>query len=325
MSLQEKVVASLFDQSEDIADSITHSQPLMRALEESDRIIYHQGAEKYRKPVMYNQTASGGFYTGLGNFNILQKQDFTAFEFEIRQAYEPYVVSGREVRANKGSKHRLLDLLKTKAEVTKGNLKNTLHTSIMGDGTSYGGIGFDGIQLAVAASPSSGTYGGITRSGNTYTQNVVHTVSGGLTASNVQAELTAAMIKVARDSRFPNIAIAGATAWKHLHSSLTAIQRINDEGDKGQAGMRYLVYDGIKYYFDGGFGNNSGTASFGANHVRILNTEYVSLDVETSTWCKPLDGADQRPVDQDGVFVVMIAEGNLCVSAPQLQVLVKEA
>lgn len=323
--LQERVVASLYDQSNEIADEVTHSHPLLSILDRKKLIIKHNGGESYRKPVMYNQTASGGFYSGLGNFNINVKQDFSTFNFAIRQAYEPFAVDGRSVRANKGSKYRLLDLLETKKKVTTGNLKNTLHTSLMGDGTSFGGIGFDGVQLMVSASPTSGNYGEITRSGNTFAQNVVHTVSGGLATANVQAEITAARIKVARGFEWCDVGLAGATAYKALHSSLTAIQRVVNEDNKGKAGFNSLFYDGIEFFFDGGFGNTSGTASFGANHIRLLNTNYISLDVEESTWIKPLDGAAERPVDQDGVFVVMIAEGNLCCNAPAFQVLIKEA
>ncbi len=324
-ALAEKIVASLFDQSDEIADEITHSHPLLNLLDKKGRIIKHKGGESYRKPVMYNQNRAGGFYSGLGNFNLEVKQDFTAFQFEIRQAYEPFVVTGRDVRANAGSKYRLLDLLKTKNMVTKANLKNTIHASLMSDGTGFGGIGFDGIQLAVSASPSSGTYGNITRSSATYAQNDVTTVSGGLSAANVQSTLTSAILKISRNYQTPDCALAGATAWKHLHDSMTAIQRITNEADKGKAGFKSLLYDGVEFWYDGAFGNTSGTSSYGANHVRIFNSEYISFDVEESTYMKPLNSNADSPVDQDGVFVVVICEGNLCVSAPQLQSLVKEA
>lgn len=324
-TLQERVVASLFDQSKEISDEITHSHPLLNALEKKKRFIKHNGGEKYRKPVMHNQTALGGFYSGLGQFNFNLKEDYTALEFDIRSVYEPFVMSGRDVRANRGSALRLLDALKIKRDVTQANLTNTIHTSVMSDGLGFGGIGFDGIQAMVSASPSSRTYGGKSGATASYVNNPVHTVSGGLSSTNIQAEITAARIKVARGYDWCDIGIAGATAYKALHSSLTAIQQIVNEDDKGSGGFKSLCYDGIDFYFDGGFGNTSGTSSFGANHIRLLNSKHISMDIEKDFWITPLDGAADRPTDNDGIFVVMIAEGNLCCNAPMFNALIKEA
>lgn len=319
VTLTEATVASLFDQSKETADEITRHHPLLTLLEKKGRIMKHDGGESYRKPLMYNQNAIGGFYTGLGNFNIEQSTDYTALQFEIRQCYEPFVLSGRRVRANKGAKHRLLDEIKTKSTVTKARLKNTIHESLMGDGTGFGGIGFDGLQKAVSTTPATGSYGGIVRSANTGVQNLTNTVVS-ITAANVQSECTETILQITRNGAFPDCALAGRDFYTLLHDSMTAIQRISNEAETGKAGFRSLYYDGVQFFFDNGW--NGATANFPSTSCFILNTEYISFDVERSTYCKPLEPSGTRPVDQDGVFVVMVAEGNLCVSAPALQALI---
>ena len=313
-TLEEAVVATLFDQSEEIADEILHHNPLLAALNEQGLIRRFSGGYEIRKPVMYNDTAVGGFYSGFGSFNLDSIDDFTAFQFPIKQVYEPVAISGRDRRANRDSE-MLLDLAETKMKAAVARLKNTVDTSLRGDGTGSGGLEFDGIKKAVASSPTSGTYGKITRSGNTWAQNLAST-GNTFTAANIQEILTDLISQVTRGNESPDLGLMDRTAWKFLHSSLTAIQRINLPSKKPMAGFRSLSYDGVDFVFDGGF--NSSVLE--TNSVRLLNTKYWTFDMVRGSDFKPLAPEMARPVDQDANFTVIIVEGNLCCSAPALQV-----
>jgi hypothetical protein len=105
------------------------------------------------------------------------------------------------------------------------------------------------------------------------------------------------------------------TAWKYLHSSLTAIQRIQLPAKKAVAGFRVLNYDGCDFVFDGGFGGQV----LETNSCRLLNTKYWTFDMVRGADFKPLAPTMDRPVDQDAFFTVILVEGNLCCSAPALQ------
>lgn len=312
-TLEEAVVATLFNQSESIADQITHHNPLLSRLKSKGKIRKFSGGYEIRKPVMYNDTAVGGFYSGFEAFDLDASDDFTAFQFAIRQVYEPVAISGRDRRANR-DEEQLLDLVETKIEAAIARLKNTVSTSLRGDGTGSGGREFDGIQKMVSTSPSSGTYGSIDRSANTWARNVAVSVSGGFSASNIQAELTDGISRVTRDSDMPDLGLLDRSTWKLLHQSLTAIQRITGSGDKGIAGFRSLQYDGVDFVFDGGFGSAVLPAS-----ARLLNTDYITFDLVRGADFKPLEPKMDRPVDQDAFFTVILCEGNLCCSAPALQ------
>lgn len=314
-NLEEAVVTTLWNQSDQNADLILKHNPLTAVLKENGRIKRFSGGRELRKPAMYQQTAQGGFYSGFQVFDLDSSVDQDAFQFAIRQVYEPMGISGFEKRSNQGDE-QLIDLVDMKMEAAIARLKNTCDASFRGDGTAFGGIEFDGIQLAVAASPSTGTYGGINRatSTNTWARNETYS-SGGLTAANIQGHLTAALMEIQRGSDGPDIAFDGPTAWQLLHSSMTAIQRINDSSSKGKAGFRYLVYDGVEHYFDGGYGGSV----VGASTIRLLNSKYWSLDLRRDADFKPLNPKMDRPTDQDAFFTVIIVEGNLCCSAPPLQ------
>jgi len=314
-NLEEAIVATLFDQSDSIADEILHHNPLLASLDEQGLIRKFSGGYELRKPVMYNDSAVGGFYSGFSSFNLDSIDDATAFRFAIKQVYEPVAMSGRDRRANR-DEAMLLDLAEMKMKAAIARLKNTVSTSLRGDGTGSGGLEFDGIKKAVSTSPSSGTYGTIDRSTNTFARNLAVNVT--LTAANVQEQITDAISQITRGDEQPDLGLMDRTAWKFLHSSLTAIQRIQLPVKKAVAGFRVLQYDGCDFVFDGGYGSTV----LETNSCRLLNTKYWSFDVVRGADFKPLAPEMARPVDQDAFFTVIIVEGNLCCAAPALQAVI---
>jgi hypothetical protein len=314
-NLEEAIVATLFDQSDNIADEVLHHNPLLASLDEQGLVRRFSGGYELRKPIMYNDAAVGSFYSGFSAFNLDAIDDLTAFRFAIKQCYEPVAISGRERRANT-AEAQLLDLVESKINAAKARLKNTVSTSLRGDGTGSGGLEFDGVKKAVSTSPSSGTYGGIDRASNTFARNLAVNVT--LSASNVQETVTDTMTQICRGDEQPDLALCDRTAWKFLHSSLTAIQRIQLPQKKVSAGFRVLSYDGADFVFDGGYGS----AVLETNSCRLLNTKYWTMDLVRGADFKPLAPEMARPVDQDAFFTVIIVEGNLCCSAPALQAVI---
>ena len=311
-NLEEAIVATLFDQSDAIADEILHHNVLMKALDEQGLIRKFSGGYELRKPVMYNDSAQGGFYSGFSSFNLDAIDDSTAFRFAIKQCYEPVAISGRDRRANR-DQAQLLDLAEMKMKAAISRLKNTVSTSLRGDGTGSAGLEFDGIKKAVSTSPSSGTYGQIDRTSNSFARNLAVNVT--LSASNVQEQITDVITQLTRGSEQPDLGLMDRTAWKYLHSSLTAIQRIQLPTNKATAGLRAMSYDGCDFVFDGGYQSSV----LETNSCRLLNTKYWTFDMVRGADFKPLAPEMARPIDQDAFFTVIIVEGNLCCSAPALQ------
>lgn len=314
-NLEEAIVTTLFDQSDDIADQVLHHNPLLASLDEQGLIRKFSGGYELRKPIMYNDAAVGGFYAGFDSFDLSAIDDATAFRFAIKQVYEPVAISGRDRRANR-DEAMLLDLAEMKMKAAIARLKNTVSTSIRGDGTGSGGLEFDGIKKAVSTSPGSGTYGTIDRGTNTWARNLAVNVT--LSASNVQEQVSDVISQIVRGDEQPDLGLMDRTAWKFLHSSLTAIQRIQLPAKKAVAGFRVLNYDGCDFVFDGGFGS----AVLETNSCRLLNTKYWSFDMVRGADFKPLAPEMARPVDQDAFFTVIIVEGNLCCAAPALQAVI---
>jgi len=314
-NLEEAIVSTLFDQSDAIADEVLHHNPLLASLDDQGLIRKFSGGYELRKPIMYNDAAVGGFYSGFDAFDLSAIDDATAFRFAIKQVYEPVAISGRDRRANR-DEAQLLDLAEMKMKAAISRLKNTVSTSLRGDGTGSGGLEFDGIKKAVSTSPSSGTYGTIDRGTNLWARNIAQNTT--LSASNVQETITDVISQITRGDEQPDLGLMDRTAWKYLHSSLTAIQRIQLPTKKAVAGFRVLQYDGCDFVFDGGYGS----AVLETNSCRLLNTKYWTFDMVRGADFKPLAPEMARPVDQDAFFTVIIVEGNLCCSAPALQAVI---
>lgn len=314
-NLEEAVVATLFDQSDQIADEILRNNAVLATLQDQGLVRRFSGGYELRKPIMYNDAAVGGFYSGYSAFNLDSIDDFTAFKFVIKQCYEPVSISGFDRRSNR-DEAMLLDLVETKIKSATARLRNTVNTSLSGDGTGSGGLEFDGMKKAISTSPSSGTYGGIDRVANSFARNLAVNVT--LTASNVQEQVTDAISRITRGADAPDLGIMERTAWKFLHSSLTAIQRIQLPSAAPKAGFRKLSYDGVDFVFDGGYGGSN----LETNSCRLLNTKYWTFDLRRGADFKPLQNEMARPVDQDAFFTVIIVEGNLCCSAPALQAVI---
>lgn len=314
-NLEEAVTTTLFDQSDAISDEITQHHPVLSALDEEGNIRKISGGYEIRKAIMYNDDVQGGFFSGYQSFNLNAIDDFTAFRFAIKQCYEPVAISGRERRANR-DEEQLIDLVDGKIKAAISRLKNTVSASLRGDGTGFGGLEFDGLKKAVSTSPSSGTYGQIDRSVNSWARNLA--INTTMSVANIQETITDAISQVTRGEEMPNLGVMDRTAWKFLHSSLTAIQRIQAPTKKAKGGFRLLNYDGVDFVFDGGFGSSV----LESNSCRLLNTKYWTMEQVRGADFKPLENQMARPVDQDAYFTVILLEGNLCCSAPALQAVI---
>lgn len=323
LSITQTIVSTLFQQSDEIADIVTNNNALLRVLRERKKILKQGGGYELRRPVMYNATANGGFFSGYETLDLTVADDATAFVFAIKQVYEPVGISGREKRANR-DKEQLIDLIALKIEAATGRLENTVNTSLNGDGTAFAGREFDGLKKGVSTTPSTGTYGGISRVDYTWARNVALSVSGGLTTSNVKENITDANVRITRGMDSADLGICDSTAWRRLHDSLTAIQRINDTTNKALSGFKSKVlnYDGIDFVADGGYGGSAETGT-----IRLLNTKYWDFTLIRDADFKPVHGRNDMPmpIDQDAHFTFILAEGNLCCSNPALQAVIYPA
>ena len=182
---------------------------------------------------------------------------FTAAEYPIRQAAVAVSISGLEELQNSGEE-AIIDLLESRIMNAEDTFMNGLSQGVYGDGTVTNSVG--GLQLLVAATPTSGTVGGIDRSQWTFWQNQTWSAgtNGGtvLSSATILQQMDSLWVSLIRGRDFPDLIIADNVTYKYYLNALQAIQRIQTENaapDMAEAGFQSLKYLNADVVLDGGF------------------------------------------------------------------------
>jgi len=162
MNISDIVATTIQNRSRRIADNVTKNNALLTRLNNAGGIREITGGNVIFEEISYQENSNFGFYSGFDLLPVAAQSVISAAEFQLKQAAVPVTVSGLEYLQNAG-RERMIDLLEARLNVAEATMANNLAISIYGDGTSDGGKSVTGLNAAVPADPSSGTYGGIDR------------------------------------------------------------------------------------------------------------------------------------------------------------------
>jgi hypothetical protein len=208
---------------------------------------------------------------------------------------------------------------------------NGLSQGIYGDGTVTNSVG--GLQLLVAATPTSGTVGGIDRSQWSFWQNQSWSAgtNGGavLSSSTILQQMDSLWVTLIRGRDYPDLIIADNVMYKYYLNALQAIQRIQTENaapDMAEAGFQSLKYLNADVVLDGGFQGfaadplppqlSSSTSAVGgapSTTMYMLNTKYLHWRPHSRRNMVPLD-PDRFSVNQDAMIRLIGWAGNMTLS-----------
>jgi len=263
---------------------------------------------------MYNDPSTNNVnsYSGYEVLNIAPDSPISAAQFKIAQYADSVTMSGLEMLQN-SSKEAIIDLLDGRMQVSEARLLNRISGDLFLDGTGNGGKNLDGLGAAVAASPTSGTYGGINRAVWTFWQNQITT---GATSANILAKMTEAAIKQIRGTDKADLIVAGNTMYQYYVGGLQAIQRIASE-ESGAAGFASLKFYGGGTSADVVLGGGYG-AQETATYMYLLNTNYIFMRPHKERNFVPI-GGERQAINQDAIVKLYGWAGNLTTSNSFLQ------
>jgi len=215
--------------------------------------------------------------------------------------------------------------------VCEAQMQNRIDYDIYQDGTGNSSKDLTGLGAAVPDTPTTGTYGGISRSSFSFWQSVAYSgvTNGGaaVSASNIQQYMTSLGIQLCRGSDKPDLYVADNTYYGLYVNSLQAIQRVNSDGS-GDAGAGFAS---LKFYGGGmasdvvlgggvnGAVNTAGTAGGATSaHMWALNTDYIFFRPHRDRNFVPI-GGERQSVNQDAIVKLMGWAGNLTTSNSSLQ------
>jgi hypothetical protein len=309
------IATTIQSRSGELADNLTQNNAILQRLQQKGNVRPFSGGNVILEEIMYEDstTNNANSYSGYEVLNIAPDSPISAAQFKIAQYADSVTMSGLEMLQN-SSKEAIIDLLDGRMQVSEARLLNRISGDLYGDGTGNGGKNLDGLGAAVAASPTSGTYGGINRATWSFWQNQV--TSGATSSSTILAAMTNAAIKQIRGTDKADLIVAGNTLYSYYVGALQAIQRIAAE-ESGAAGFASLKFYGGGTSADVVLGGGYG-AQETATYMYFLNTNYIFLRPHKERNFVPI-GGERQAINQDAIVKLYGWAGNLTTSNSFLQ------
>ena len=331
-SITDIIATTIQNRSGELADDVTNNNAILRRLNAKGNVRPFGGGNVILEEIMYvdSSTINANSYSGFEVINITPNSPISAAQFSITQYAAAITMSGLEMLQN-SSKEQIIDLLEGRQKVAEAQLKNRIDYDIYQDGSGNSSKNLVGLAAAVPDTPTSGTYGGISRSSFPFWQSVSYsgTTNGGaaVSSANIQAYMTALAIRLVRGSDKPDLWVGDNTYYQYYVNSMQAIQRVtSDGGGSAGAGFASLKFYGGGMAADvvlgGGVngdvdtsGNNGGATSA---HMWALNTDYIFFRPHRDRNFVPI-GGERQSVNQDAIVKLIGWAGNMTCSNSSLQ------
>lgn len=303
-----------------ITDQVYGSNALLYRLAAANRKSY-QGGTHFEVPFMYTKPTNGGAYDGAyDQVNVDPWETVKNGAFEIKYYEVPLTIDERTIdRMN--SDLAVANELTQKAETAKMHLADILGTDLSqaegtSDATASNQVKLTGLKAVVDDTTNTTTYGGLTRSTNTWLNAQLDASTATLTLSALRSLIS----DCTKGAHAPTIIRTRKEQYNRLWSLLVSNQRFM-VGESGfdealaAAGFRNLLFDNIPVIIDDKVldGPNSSNG-----RIEALNENVMELAVLGGGEFSMTDW--RHPVDQPSAMTSFCKwKGELICTAPQLQ------
>lgn len=333
-SITDIIATTIQNRSGVLADNYTNNNAFLRSVKAKGNVKTFSGGNVIMQEIAYvdSTTINANSYSGYEILNISPNSPISAAQFSIQQYAAAITMSGLEMLQN-SSKQAIIDLMEGRVQIAEGQLMNRLDYDGYQDGTGNSSKNLTGLAAAVPDAPTTGTYGGISRSSFAFWQSVKYSgvTDGGaaVSAANIQPYMTALAIRLVRGNNKPNLWIADNTYYQYYVNSLQAIQRINSDNGSGGAGAGFGP--SLKFYgggmsadvvlgggVSGAISGTQSTSGATSAHMWALNTDYFFLRPHSERNFVPI-GGERQAVNQDAIVKLIGWAGNITCSNSSLQ------
>jgi hypothetical protein len=292
-----------------ITDNVYNSNVLFYRWYHANKFS-QQGGTQIEAPLMYKPMAAGGAYQGYQLLNVTPTDSIQNAAWDWKQYYSPVTVDGLTLlRAD--SPLAIADYIATQLKQAEMDLSDQLGAGLWSDGTNS--IAIDGVLETVDNGTVAATYGGITRSGNTFWQSQEDTTTTTLTLNSLQSLFGSAQ----SGGRAPTIIFSTQANYnRYWNLNLSPQQFPVQPGGKdmqlAQAGFENLLFNGVPWLVDSHI-PTTGTEG----NIFLLNEDYFEMVVSTRGDFRLQDF--QTPVNQDAMTALLLWAGNLICTNVQRQ------
>jgi hypothetical protein len=293
----------------EIADNVYSSNPLFFRLNRSNRKVI-QGGYQIELPLMYTTMASYGFYQGYDLLPVDPSDTVQNCVFLWKQADAIVSVDGLTLLKT-DSPEAIANLVSLQFQQAEMQLADLLGTGLYADGVTNT-KSLDGLVGAIDDGTYNGSYGGITRSSNTWWKSTIDSSTSMTSLSAFQTMWG----NVTVGARHPTIIIGAQANYNYFYNLNTSIQRFpsapgGQDEQLMQGGFTNLLFNAVPFVVDSHVPGNS------TGRVFFLNEDYCFLYVSPRANFTMEDF--QVPVNQDAMIAKLLWAGNLAFNNVQRQ------
>lgn len=309
-NISDIATSTLEARSGKVQDNVSNNNAiLLRLSDKAEKPV--DGGRLIYEELAFAENDNGQWYSGYDTLSVAAQDVISAAEFAWKQYAVAVTISGLEELQNSGEA-ALFNLLAKRIQVAENSMKNDICSSLYSDGTGSGGKELTGLGAAVPTDPTTGTYGGISRSSYAFWRPQKHDPAVTPTASTILAEMNTLWANLVRGTDHPDLIMSGNTIFNLFLGALQPNQRFTDP-KLAQAGFTTVKYMNSDVVLDGGQGGNCPTS-----HMYFLNTKYLHWRPHSRRNMVPI-GKKRQAVNQDATVEVLGFAGNLTCSGAKFQ------
>lgn len=300
----EMVTTTLRSHPTEVADNVSKHNALWRRLSTGGRIKKLGGGYEIVRPLEYAENSTFQRYSGYDALNIGASDVLSAAKYDWVQAAVHVTASGRELRMNSG-KEQLIDLAASRTRNAQKTAANNMSLDIYSSGAlanQMGGLG------AIITSAGTGTVGGIDSSTYTWWANQFTEISGTNTYAGIKDDMLKLWLKCKRGNDKPSLIVSTNDLYAAYWSSLTSLQRYNDNINEANAGFDALKFQSADVIHDLEATNFTSTGET----MYFINTDYLEVVVHRDANWNTLD--EKMSINQDAVVIPIIWQGQMVCS-----------
>jgi hypothetical protein len=317
----EIVSTTLRKHRKEIADNVSNNNAMLRRIERKGNMEVIDGGYEIVEPLDYAENSTFQRYSGLDMLNIGASDVISAAKYDWKQAAVHVVASGLELRQNAG-KAAMLKLSKARIKNAMRTFKNNISSDAYSDGTTSNQMG--GLS-ALVSDLGTGTVGGINSTTFTFWKSILQSAAsplqggGAITVAKgtFQSLMLPLWLELTRFNDKVDLIISSNDYFTFYEESLTDLKRYTEDGE-GTGGFVSLKYKTADVIFDGGTNLGGGIT---AAHMYFLNTDFLKMITHKDANYTQVD--DKVSINQDGVVIPILWQGNMVCSNRSLQGLIK--
>lgn len=184
--------------------------------------------ETVKQPSQYANSTTGGSFSGMDTFQTSATSTVKTMSWNVKAFYQSLVIPGIEKAVNAVSETKVLSLVAQKMDEAKNSAINSIGTLMYSTGL---GDDIEGLGLIVDDGTATSSYGGLTRSTNTWV-NAQLSASGGTITLDNMATVHDNCSAAGSESESPNLMVTTKSVWTFYESLLnpTVTANYNAEG-----------------------------------------------------------------------------------------------